>query len=107
MSAFVCGLDAHKDSTYATIIDCDSGVVSQRRIVNERVLSYLSDYQNDRIGMEASNQVAPLYRQLTRIGRRTRHCKSKIAVVLPHVFLKFGVGFQLKKSKTKDVVRAP
>ncbi len=68
MSAFVCGLDVHKDSTYATILDCDGRVVSQRRIVNERVLSYLSDYQIDRIGMEASNQVAPLYRKLTRNG---------------------------------------
>jgi len=68
MSAFVCGLDVHKDSTCATILDCDGRVVSQRRIVNERVLSYLSDYQIDRIGMEASNQVAPLYRKLTRNG---------------------------------------
>jgi len=49
-------------------LDCDGRVVSQRRIVNERVLSYLSDYQIDRIGMEASNQVAPLYRKLTRNG---------------------------------------
>ena len=68
MSACFCGLDVHRDSTYATILDCDGRVVSQRRIVNERVLSYLSDYQIDRIGMEASNQVAPLYRQLRRNG---------------------------------------
>ena len=68
MSAFVCGLGVHRDSTYATIMNYDGEVVSQKRIVNERVLSYLSDYQIDRIGLEASNQVAPLYRQPTRSG---------------------------------------
>jgi len=68
MSAFICGLDVHRDSTYATIMDCGGKIVSQRRIVNDKVLSYLSDYQIDRIGMEASNQVAPLYRQLRKNG---------------------------------------
>jgi transposase len=58
----------HRDSTYATILDCNGEIVSQRRMVNDRVLSYLSDYQIDRIGMEASNQVAPLYRQLKKNG---------------------------------------
>jgi len=53
MSAFVCGLDVHKDSTYATILDCDGRIVSQRRMVNDRVLSYLSDFPINRIGMEA------------------------------------------------------
>lgn len=61
MTVFVYGLDVHRDSTYATILDCDGKIVSQRRIVNGRVLTYLSDYGIDRIGMEASNQVAPLY----------------------------------------------
>jgi len=42
MSALVCGLDVHRDSTYATILDCDGKLVSQRRISNEMVLSYLS-----------------------------------------------------------------
>jgi hypothetical protein len=29
MSTFVCGLDVHKDSTYATILDPDGKVVSR------------------------------------------------------------------------------
>ena len=66
MSALVCGLDVHKDSTYATILDCDGKIVSQRRMSNEKILSYLSNYQIDRVGMESSNQIAPLYRELTR-----------------------------------------
>jgi len=37
-------------------------------MVNDRILQYLSCYQIDRIGMEASNQVAPLYRQLRKKG---------------------------------------
>lgn len=68
MSACVCGLDVHKESTYATILNCDGRIVSQGRMVNDRVLSYLSKYQVSRIGMEASNQVAPLYRELRRKG---------------------------------------
>jgi len=68
MSAFVCGLDVHKDSTYATILDVDGKIVSQRRMVNDGILPYLSDYPIERIGMEASNQVSPLYRQLLRRG---------------------------------------
>jgi len=68
MSALVSGLDVHKDSTYATILDCDGKIVNQRRIGNDRVVSFLSDYPIDRIGMESSNQIAPPYRALTRKG---------------------------------------
>jgi len=68
MSALVCGLDVHRDSTYATILDCEGKIVSQRRMSNEAVLSYLSGYRVDRIGMESSSQVAPLYRTLTKNG---------------------------------------
>jgi len=68
MSALFCGLDVHKESTYATILDVDGKVVSQRRMVNDRILPYLSEYRIDRIGMEASNQVVPLYRELRRNG---------------------------------------
>ena len=68
MSALVCGLDVHRDSTYATILDCDGKIVSQRRIGNDGVLSYLSNYKIDRIGVEASNQIASLYRLLTKKG---------------------------------------
>jgi len=68
MSAFVCGLDVHKDSTYATILDSDGKIVNQTRMNSERVLSYLSRFRVDRVGLEASNQVAPLYRQLVSKG---------------------------------------
>jgi len=63
MSAFVCGLDVHKDSTYATILDCAGRIVGQR-MVNDKVLSYLSAYRISKIGMGASNQIASSFRQL-------------------------------------------
>ena len=38
MSALVCGLDVHKDSTYATILDHRGKIVNQMRMNNERDL---------------------------------------------------------------------
>ena len=64
MSALVCGLDVHKDSTYATILDSSGKIVSQMRMSNERVLSYLSRFSVGKVAMESSNQVAALYRKL-------------------------------------------
>jgi transposase len=68
MSACVCGLDVHKESTYATIMDCDGNIVSQERMVNDKVLPYLCKFHVDRIGLEASNQVSQLYRELRKNG---------------------------------------
>jgi transposase len=49
-------------------MDPGGRIVNQRRMTNDEILQYLSDYRIEKIGMEASNQIAPLYRQLTRIG---------------------------------------
>ena len=68
MSAFVCGLDVHRDSTYATILDSDGKVVNQRRMSNESVLWYLSRFNVEVVAMESSNQVVSLYRKLKRKG---------------------------------------
>jgi transposase len=68
MSAFVCGLDVHKDSTYATILNSEGKIVNQARMSNERVFSYLSHFNVGKVGMESSNQIAPLYRQLSSEG---------------------------------------
>jgi transposase len=64
MSALVCGLDVHKDSTYATILNREGKVVNQTRMNNERVLQYLSRFDVAKVAMESSNQVASLYRKL-------------------------------------------
>src|SRR4030043_747854 len=65
MSALVCGLDVHKDSTYATILNHEGKIVNQTRMENERVLPYLSRFKVSKIGMESSNQIAPLFKQLS------------------------------------------
>ena len=35
---------------------------------NEKVLPYLSQFKVSRVGMESSNQIAPLFRQLSSLG---------------------------------------
>jgi transposase len=68
MSALVCGLDVHKDSTYATILNSEGKIVDQTRMKNEKVDSYLSQHKVGRVAMESSTAVAPLYRQLKKEG---------------------------------------
>ncbi len=53
MSAVVCGLDVHKDSTYATILNLEGKIVNQTRMNNERVLSYLSHFKVERVATES------------------------------------------------------
>ena len=36
MSALVCGLDVHKDSTYATILNAEGKIIDQTRMDNEK-----------------------------------------------------------------------
>jgi hypothetical protein len=64
MSVLVCGLDVHKDSTYATILDSEGKIVDQTRMENEKVASYLSKHKVGRVARESSTAVAPLYCQL-------------------------------------------
>jgi Transposase/Domain of unknown function (DUF1508) len=68
MSALVCGLDVHKDSTYATILDHEGKIVNQARMENEKVPSYLAHYGVKKVAMESSTAVAPMYRQLKKDG---------------------------------------
>ena len=68
MSALVCGLDVHKDSTYATILNHEGKIINQMRMDNEKVLSYLAHYKVNRVAMESSTAIAPLYRKLASKG---------------------------------------
>ena len=69
MSAFV-GLDVHSEKTFATVLDQDGQVVAQRRMMNELVPSFLRLFNVEKVGLEASTYVAPLYRALVREGYR-------------------------------------
>ena len=67
MSAFV-GLDVHSESTYATVLGLDGRVVDQRKMPNEHVPGFLRLFKVERVGVEASTHVAPIYRALVKEG---------------------------------------
>lgn len=71
MSAFV-GLDVHSEHTYATVLDQDGRVVAQERMLNEHVPTFLRLFDVERVGLEASTHVAPMYRALVGGGYRVQ-----------------------------------
>ena len=68
MNALYCGLDVHKESTYATIINVFGEVQIQKRMKNEEIPEFLEPLQVEKVAMEASTYIMPLYRQLTESG---------------------------------------
>jgi len=69
MSAYV-GLDVHKEWAFATVLDQDGRVVVQRKLPNEHVPSFVGDFKVEKVGLEASTHIAPLYRALVKEGFR-------------------------------------
>lgn len=67
MSAYV-GLDVHKDWSFATVLDQDGRVVVQRRLLNEHVPGFLEGFNVEKVGLESSTYVVPLYRALVGKG---------------------------------------
>jgi hypothetical protein len=57
MSPVVCGLDVHKDSTYATILNPEGKIINQTRMDNEKVQSYLLHFKVGKVAMEASTRM--------------------------------------------------
>jgi len=54
MNAVYCGLDVHKESTYATVLDHAGQVVTQRRMRNEEIPEFLEPLKINKVAMEAS-----------------------------------------------------
>jgi len=69
MSAYV-GLDVHEDWTFATVLDQAGRVVVRRKLENEHVPSFLENFNVEKIGLESSTYVVPLYRALVDRGFR-------------------------------------
>ena len=69
MSAYI-GLDVHSEKTFATVLDQDGRVVDQRKLLNEHAPSFVGDFKVEKIGLEASTHIAPLYRALVKEGFR-------------------------------------
>jgi transposase len=68
MSAVVCGLDVHKESTYATVLDEKGQVMVQRKMANDDIPAFLDVTKPERLAMEASTYIIPLYRKLVEQG---------------------------------------
>ena len=68
MSAVVCGLDAHKETTYATVLDRDGQVLVQRKMPNEDMQRFLEPIRPEKLAMEASTYIIPLSRKLVEQG---------------------------------------
>jgi transposase len=68
MSAVVCGLDVHKETTYTTVLDPSGQVLVQRKMMNEDIPAFLEMTHPDKLAMEASTYIIPLYRKLTESG---------------------------------------
>jgi len=61
MNIFVSGLDVHKEYTYATILGPDGKKLAKGRMPNEEVPAFLKPYREERVAMEATTSIAPLY----------------------------------------------
>jgi transposase len=68
MNAVYCGLDVHKESTYATVLDDEGQVLTQRRMKNEDVQEFLDPLNVKKVAMEASTYIIPMYRKLVEQG---------------------------------------
>ena len=64
MSSLVCGLDVHKDSVYATVMSYGGEVIERRKLNNDEIVSFLGRYPVDKVAMESSTSIVPVYRVL-------------------------------------------
>jgi hypothetical protein len=49
LNILYCGLDVHKESTYAIFINVFGEVLTQKRMRNEDVLDFLEPYQVEKV----------------------------------------------------------
>jgi hypothetical protein len=72
-----CGLDVHKETTYATIINVFGEGQTQKRMKNEEIPDFLEPYQVEKVAMEASTYIMPLYRELSEEGYDITEAQGK------------------------------
>lgn len=71
MSSLVCGLDVHKDSVYATVMSYGGEVIEETKLSNDEVVGFLGRYPIDKVAMESSTSIVPVYRALRERVRDT------------------------------------
>jgi hypothetical protein len=59
MNAFYCRLDVHKETTYATTLDGEGQVLTQKRMKNEDIHEFLDPLNVEKVAMEASTYIIP------------------------------------------------
>ena len=64
MSSLVCGLDVHKNTVFATVMSYGGEVIERRKLSNGEVVSFLDRYPVDKVAMESSTSIVPVYRAL-------------------------------------------
>jgi len=65
MSSFVCGLDIHRNSVFATVMSYGGEVIERRKLSDkDEVVSFLGRYPIDKVAMESSTSIVPIYRAL-------------------------------------------
>ena len=65
MSSLVCGLDVHKSSVFATVMNYGGEVIERRKLADkDDVVTFLGRYRIDKVAMESSTSMVPVYRAL-------------------------------------------
>ena len=67
MSAYV-GLDVHSEKTYATIIGEGGKILKQKKVANNDITEFLKEYKVEKVGLESSAHLVPIYRALVEEG---------------------------------------
>jgi len=68
INTLFCGMDVHKESTYATIINIFGEVQTQKRMKNEEIPEFIEPYRVEKVAMEALTYITPLHRELSEQG---------------------------------------
>jgi transposase len=68
MSAYYCGLDVHKEYTYAMVLGPGGEIIAQQKMNNEELQHFLKPHQVKHVAMEATTAIAPIYRKLVEEG---------------------------------------
>ena len=65
MSSLLCGSDAHKSSVFATVMNYGGEVIECRKLADkDDVVAFLGQYPIDKVAMESSTSIVPVYRAL-------------------------------------------
>ena len=91
MSAFTCGLDVHKNWSDVTVRrDSDGEIVGgRRRLPNGDLFGFLSEYHGiERIAMEASTSIVPVYGAPREEGYQVVVSHSKKAMLIAESMIK-------------------